>query len=92
MPFRASKLTMVLRDSFIQSDKNKIVMLACVCPGKSSADHTLNTLRYAERLKDNGSGDLTTLAVADGFIILEPSGHPYKKGDSVPFLSIRKII
>ena len=43
---------MVLRDSFIQSDKNKIVMLACVCPGSSSADHTLNTLRYAERLKE----------------------------------------
>ncbi len=30
-------------------------MIACVSPGKSSADQTLNTLRYAERLKD-GSG------------------------------------
>ena len=29
-------------------------MLACVCPGSSSADHTLNTLRYAERLKERG--------------------------------------
>jgi kinesin family protein 2/24 len=50
---------MVLRDSFIISDKNKIVMLACICPGSSSADHTLNTLRYAERLKErttNSSG------------------------------------
>jgi hypothetical protein len=27
-------------------------MLACICPGSSSADHTLNTLRYAERLKE----------------------------------------
>ena len=27
-------------------------MIACVCPGSSSADHTLNTLRYADRLKD----------------------------------------
>jgi kinesin family protein 2/24 len=52
VPFRGSKLTMVLRDSFIQSDKNKIIMLACICPGSSSADHTLNTLRYAERLKE----------------------------------------
>jgi kinesin family protein 2/24 len=43
---------MVLRDSFLQSEKVKIVMLACVCPGSSSADHTLNTLRYAERLKE----------------------------------------
>jgi kinesin family protein 2/24 len=43
---------MVLRDSFVQSDRNKIIMLACICPGSSSADHTLNTLRYAERLKE----------------------------------------
>ena len=43
---------MVLRDSFLASDKVKIVMLACVCPGSSSSDHTLNTLRYAERLKE----------------------------------------
>jgi len=27
-------------------------MIACVSPGSSSADHTLNTLRYADRLKD----------------------------------------
>ncbi len=27
-------------------------MLACVCPGMSSADHTLNTLRYAEKVKE----------------------------------------
>ena len=52
VPFRSSKLTMVLRDSFLASDKVKILMLACVCPGSSSADHSLNTLRYAERLKE----------------------------------------
>ena len=28
-------------------------MLACISPGSSSADHSLNTLRYADRLKDN---------------------------------------
>jgi hypothetical protein len=27
-------------------------MIACINPGKNSADHTLNTLRYADRLKD----------------------------------------
>ena len=43
---------MVLRDSFLASDKVKIIMLACICPGSSSSDHTLNTLRYAERLKE----------------------------------------
>ena len=52
VPFRQSKLTMVLRDSFLASEKVKIVMLTCICPGMSSANHTLNSLRYAERLKE----------------------------------------
>lgn len=53
VPFRASKLTLVLRDSFTsKSNKSRIIMIACISPGSSSADHTLNTLRYADRLKD----------------------------------------
>jgi kinesin family protein 2/24 len=32
-------------------------MIACINPGSSSADHTINTLRYAERLKTNNSKD-----------------------------------
>lgn len=53
VPFRASKLTLILRDSFItKTQTSKIVMIACISPGSSSADHSLNTLRYAERLKD----------------------------------------
>lgn len=52
IPFRASKLTLALRDSFMSSKANShIVMIACICPGSSSADHTINTLRYADRLK-----------------------------------------
>lgn len=52
IPFRASKLTLALRDSFkSEGIKSKIVMVACVCPGSSSSDHTINTLRYADRLK-----------------------------------------
>lgn len=63
IPFRASKLTMVLRDSFIATKKQiRIVMIACVSPGKNSADHTLNTLRYAERLKDKSSLGYTHMA------------------------------
>lgn len=54
VPFRASKLTLILRDSFItKQEKSKVVMIACISPGSSSADHSLNTLRYADRLKDN---------------------------------------
>ncbi len=30
-------------------------MLTCICPGMSSANHTLNSLRYAERLKEKSS-------------------------------------
>lgn len=52
VPFRASKLTMALRDSFVSRTlKTRVVMVACLCPSSSSADHTLNTLRYADRLK-----------------------------------------
>ena len=53
VPFRASKLTMVLRDSFLNKTSAKIVMIACINPGSSSSDHTLNTLRYADRLKSS---------------------------------------
>lgn len=52
IPFRASKLTLSLRDSFIlKKYKTRVIMIACVCPGSSSADHSVNTLRYADRLK-----------------------------------------
>ena len=49
-PFRGSKLTMVLRDSFIGDCK--ILMIANISPGNNSSDHTLNTLRYADRVKE----------------------------------------
>ncbi len=53
VPFRACKLTLVLRDSFqSKSERSKIIMIACISPGSSSADHSLNTLRYADRLKE----------------------------------------
>jgi kinesin family protein 2/24 len=47
---------MVLRDSFINTSSSKIVMIACINPGSSSADHSINTMRYAERLKSEKSG------------------------------------
>jgi len=49
-PFRGSKLTQVLRDSFI--GRAKTAMIATVSPGSSAAENTLNTLRYAQRVKD----------------------------------------
>ena len=53
VPFRTSKLTLVLRDSFIsKSNISKIIMISCISPGYSSANHTINTLRYSDRLKE----------------------------------------
>ncbi|EGZ28635.1 hypothetical protein PHYSODRAFT_473388 [Phytophthora sojae] len=51
IPFRASKLTQVLKDSFVNA-KARTVMIAAVSPCASSSDHTLNTLRYADRVKE----------------------------------------
>ncbi|XP_034477620.1 kinesin-like protein Klp59C [Drosophila innubila] len=52
LPFRGSKLTQVLRDSFIGGKKVKTCMIATISPGLRSVEHTLNTLRYADRVKE----------------------------------------
>ena len=47
IPFRGSKLTEVLRDSFVGNSRT--VMVSCISPSSGSCEHTLNTLRYADR-------------------------------------------
>lgn len=54
VPFRQSKLTQLLRDSFL-SESSKTIMIATVSPWSESSNHTLNTLRYADRLKEIGA-------------------------------------
>lgn len=54
LPFRASKLTQVLRDSFI-GENSRTCMIAMISPGFQSCEHTLNTLRYANRVKELGT-------------------------------------
>ena len=51
-PFRGSKLTQVLKDSFV-GDKTRTCMVACVSPSHNNCEHTLNTLRYADRVKEH---------------------------------------
>ncbi|RHW70948.1 Kinesin-13 4b [Trypanosoma brucei equiperdum] len=49
VPFRGSKLTEILRDSFIGNSRT--VMIANISASSQNYEHTLNTLRYAFRVK-----------------------------------------
>eukprot|EP00917_Polyrhabdina_sp_WS-2016_P010248 GHVP01022554.1.p1 GENE.GHVP01022554.1~~GHVP01022554.1.p1 ORF type:complete len:789 (+),score=100.82 GHVP01022554.1:2294-4660(+) len=50
VPFRDSELTKVLRDMFIAT-KARTLMIANVSPASGCCEQTLNTLRYAERVR-----------------------------------------
>ena len=64
VPYRGSKLTMVLKDSF--ADHARTVMVSCVSPASSSSDHTLNTLRYADRIKEKVVGAVSASSSGAG--------------------------
>ncbi|XP_034068537.1 uncharacterized protein LOC117543954 [Gymnodraco acuticeps] len=49
-PFRQSKLTQVLKDSFVGDSMT--CMIANISPGHLATENTLNTLRYADRVKE----------------------------------------
>lgn len=55
IPFRGSKLTEVLRDSFVGNSRT--IMISCISPNSGSCEHTLNTLRYADRVKSLSKGN-----------------------------------
>ncbi|XP_008070412.1 kinesin-like protein KIF2B [Carlito syrichta] len=71
-PFRASKLTQVLRDSFI-GQNSFTCMIATISPGMTSCENTLNTLRYANRVKE------LTLDIRPYHRYFYPIGHEASK-------------
>lgn len=74
VPYRGSKLTLLLKDCF--SPDSKTTMVATVSPGASSTDHSLNTLRYADRIKEQrtttGTSNNRSSAKTTGGGILSP--------------------
>ncbi|UKJ90619.2 kinesin-like protein [Theileria orientalis] len=77
VPFRDSELTKVLRDIFIRESKN--VMIANLSPSNRCFDQTINTMRYASKVKSfkvnttsgsnstanpNGSGSVTSSPIS----------------------------
>mmetsp|Transcript_59095 Transcript_59095/g.93582 ORF Transcript_59095/g.93582 Transcript_59095/m.93582 type:complete len:693 (+) Transcript_59095:51-2129(+) len=64
-PFRGSKLTQVLKDSFVGANC-RTVMIANVSPCSGAVEHSLNTLRYAYRVKELRSAPSKTVNVPGG--------------------------
>ncbi|KAH9385503.1 kinesin family member 2/24 [Nematocida major] len=52
LPFRHSKLTQVLKESLV--GESKCCIIATISPEEASTEHSLNTLRYAYRIRGLG--------------------------------------
>ena len=77
IPFRGSKLTQVLKESFIGIN-SRTVMVACVAPNMTNCENTLNTLRYADRVKERNSetGRVADSVAKASSIIMKPRSAP----------------
>ncbi|GAX26272.1 kinesin family member 2/24 [Fistulifera solaris] len=66
VPFRGSRLTQVLKESFV-GENSQSVMIACVSPNIGNVEPTLNTLRYADRVKERNSetGELSAAVASN---------------------------
>ncbi|KAK7255368.1 hypothetical protein RIF29_28777 [Crotalaria pallida] len=79
IPFRGSKLTEVLRDSFVGDSRT--VMISCISPSSGSCEHTLNTLRYADRVKSLSKGNNSKKEVLS-------SNFNLKESTTIPLSSV----
>ncbi|KAM7485389.1 hypothetical protein LguiA_001398 [Lonicera macranthoides] len=73
VPFRDSKLTMLLQDSF-EDDKSKILMILCASPDPKEMHKTISTLEYGAKakcivrgphtpIKENGAEDSSSAVI-----------------------------
>ena len=82
VPFRASKLTHVLRDSFVnKNDKSKIIMISCINPSYISSNHTINTLRYSDRLKEQTAYMQKQIAKNKNVSNIYNNNHPQQQNN-----------
>ena len=79
VPFRGSKLTQVLKDSFVGKD-SRTVMIANISPSSVCCEHSINTIRYAQRVKEwtAASGAAAAAAAPSS----EPPAQPTAAGGS----------
>ncbi|KOX68474.1 Kinesin-like protein KIF12 [Melipona quadrifasciata] len=67
IPYRDSKLTKLLADSL--AGNGVTLMIACISPAKSNASETLNTLRYAARVKKIRTKPIVVMDPRDALIL-----------------------
>lgn len=78
--------------------KAQTAMLGTAIPLTSTLTHFIRVrLKWEQSalkavpVVENGSGDLVSLALADGFVCLAPNELGYSKGEVVPFIPIKPL-